>query len=139
MIGYHYTTYSNWLKIQKEGMQPYEVYNQKVLDTLNTDKLKAIWVWADKLSGLSHKGQILYSAILKQNLKIALLKITYSLKEEHLGPLGQPVRIKHTGLLNSRNGDWTYHQEEVAILLKNSIKPENIELVKLYDLDELLI
>lgn len=132
MIGYHYTTKSNWEKIKIQGLIPYEVHKDE-LKKYFPRGVKAIWVWRKSFRGLGHTGSIIFQAQ-KGDTSIVKLKVEYDfadiLRSGH-----RIVEIQHWGNV----GNLLYHTgNEKAYLITEKILPEKIKLVKEFDLIKLL-
>jgi len=129
-VGYHYTSWENWLKIQKEGLKPYYLKN------LQNYKIKGIWIWPERLLGLSHVGSLLYHVSSKRTLKIVLLRVQYNPHDYcYVDSESCIVETKHNGQI----GDWSYHTGEIGVIVASPISPEKITLERVYDLEELLV
>ena len=128
MIGYHYTTYANWLKIKKQGLIPYMIEHDEILDTLK----KPIWgvfLWQRRQRGISHLGCLLDRMIKKKSPKLVLLKARYN-KNDILEQIGDDtISLDHTGEL----GEWVYHKSEPVVIVKVKIPVKNIELIRIYN------
>lgn len=131
MTGYHYTSYSNWQKIQKEGLKP-SIYRKREFKDLGVKSIKGVWLWMNKPKGNSHVGEILFRVARKQESKIVLLEVKY--KKEFETKNGESLTLYHHGAI----GKWTYHENEEAKIAVETIAPRNIKLVKTYDLKRLL-
>lgn len=130
MIGYHYTTKTNWEKIKKEGLKRYLI-NKRELTEFYPDGIKGIWCWKNKLTGDSHIGSILWQVANKKETTIVKLKIKY--KNKDILNL-YTYNLYHSGMI----GDWVYHNNESACILNKDVHLNDIELVKEYDLKKLL-
>jgi len=148
-VGYHYTTLKNWEKIEKEGLIPYlpEEHDNLYIRTdhwslrihfgENGELPKMIWIWEKKQSSLSHLGNILFQAASKNETKIVLLEVQFKKSDIMISKFKHKKgaqNIYHDGQI----GNFIYHEQEEALLLKNVIPPERVILLKYYDLEELL-
>lgn len=130
--GYHYTSYSLWLKIKKEGLIPYSI-SKPELRPYFPEPVMGIWTWINNPEGESHTGAIVFQMGTKQDTRIVKLKYSYDDKDV-LFFKEREIRLPHTGII----GSWNYHEEELAVIVLKPIQPENIELVGDYNLIELL-
>jgi hypothetical protein len=132
MTGYHYTSWDAWKHIQKEGLAPYPLDNRPELEKYDVRDTLGIWLWKNKLKGNSHIGLILWEVQDKKSLQIVLLKVQYT---DYLKtPRGQKITLRHHGSI----GDWVFHEAEPARIVLDTIPPENIELVGMWNLRKLL-
>jgi hypothetical protein len=143
MTGYHYTSYENWIKIQKDGLVPYKIKKLELLEYF--DKFpKAVWVWEKKQNATGHAGTLIFQASSKGTFKVVLLRVKYT-DADLLYYKDLRVTLPHFGDLTpvTQEGEKNsnrliYHDGEIGLLVKNTIPPEKIELVKVYDLEKLL-
>lgn len=130
MIGYHYTTYKNWLKIQREGLKPSK-FHSWVLDALKekgSNLKEGVWLWANKPDKESHIGNLVYQLAKGEGLKIAVLEVIYANKDIHTVDRRR-VALMHKGSI----GSWNYHQDEKAHVIPFAIPPHRVKLIKVYD------
>lgn len=143
MIGYHYTTRSNWLRIQEEGLIPQPVAADKLSELLGTFAAlgettdwnrKGIWVWKHRMQGRAHVGSVLFQVAKKGEPYVVLLKVRFR-KGQILGSNSGELQflLRHRGNLER----WQYHtgeDSETAFMLTESIPPSNIHLVAEFDI-----
>lgn len=138
MIGFHYTSFDNWLNIQKNGMKPYPIRNVDFTEFFGVKRKKGIWVWEEPQEGLAHFGSVIYQVSSKASLKIVRLALEYDFDRDVLkSPWSdeQSFLLSHTGNI----GNLDYHDgTQKARLLVNPVPTEKIWLVDEYDLLELL-
>lgn len=133
MTGYHYTSYSNWLKIQNEGLIPYNIKKSEL--QYYFDDFEGIWVWPKQLKGLAHIGSVLWQISQKADTKIVQMKFSYS-KKDLLRYMTKEIKLSHSGFF----GNWQYHTgKEKAVIVLHRIPPEKITLVGIYDLEKMKI
>lgn len=128
MIGYHYTTYRNWLRIKRKGLYPHfvsevsEIYNKRI---------EGVWVWRKKQVGKAHIGNIMRVAAKHNTSRIVVLRVFYKDKDI-LRMWGGRVSISHDGNIDR----FIYHKKDrdYSWLLNKVIDPIDIELVGDYDL-----
>ena len=142
MIGYHYTSYKNWLDIRENGLQPYPItkkefrqYHQDNPETVN-----AVWLWERKFRGRPHIGAILYQFSTKNDTKIVWLECEWFYIEQLFikDKDGEfcPVELGHDGMIgNAKYHNVDHHKSR---LITKPIPPQRIKLLKTYDLQELL-
>ena len=131
MIGYHYTTKSNWEKIKTYGIVPYLI-SKPELEEYFPGGVNAVWVWTNNLRGLAHSGSIIWQSQ-KGEAVIVKLRIKYR-KEDVLSYGEATIKLYHDGTI----GDLKYHDEAESCLVTKIIPPKDIKLVGEYDLIELL-
>lgn len=130
--GYHYTSYSLWLKIKKEGLIPYSI-SRPELRPYFPEPVMGIWTWINNLEGESHVGTVIFQMTTQQDTRIVKLKYLYDDKDI-LSFGKEKINLPHTGVM----GSWNYHDAKLAVIVLKSIQPENIELIGDYNLIELL-
>ena len=133
MTGYHYTSKSNWLKIQKEGLKKYRI-DKAELKKLFPKGIEGIWVWAESPVNNSHIGCLMYQVGTKEETKIVKLKIKFD-NENILRKDGRKAILFHQGIL----GSWYYHSKDKAYILIKDVPLKNIKLIKEYDINKLLL
>lgn len=139
MTGYHYTSWKNWERIQREGLKPYPMRNPSLKGILPRD-LRVIWVFQQWKPGeIAHYGQVLWSSMHRHTLHIALLAVDYEESDIYTdGPPGS-FNVSHNGELSTGYGEpWVYHVREPAHLLIHPVPPERIRLLADYDLKALI-
>lgn len=133
-VGYHYTSYDNWLQIRHLGLIPYSLYRLRP-----SYEVDGVWLWPSRLLGDAHVGAIVFHLAEKRTIKIVLLKVLYDTcdiwKPRGILRKGLDVFTLHNGFI----GDWQYHFDEEGIVVTGWIPPEDIKLEKVYDLEELLV
>lgn len=132
--GYHYTSYSSWLKIKKEGLKPYLIEKPELKPYFNKP-IKGIWTWLDNLKGESHIGSVVFQMATKGDMRIMKLKYPYSDKDV-LKYDGRKIILPHNGII----GNWKYHKgdKDKAVVVCKAIKAKDIEVVEDYNLMKLL-
>jgi len=129
--GYHYTSNDCWKKIQAEGLQPYEIHKQALVSLFRTHCIRGIWLWDMKITGLAHRGCILYQMAHKNTVNAVLLRVRFDRKKTLRVP-GHPddrVTLLHSGHLENLK----YHTgQEKAVIVCEPIPPSQIELVEKY-------
>ncbi len=136
MIGYHYTSKANYKKIKKHGIKKYDI-DKNELDYYFPGGIIGIWVWKQELRGKSELGALLHHLATKKTTKLVKLKIHYLEEDKLEWSPTTTVEIRHEGYI----GDWHYHtgkDDEKAVILTKNVHPENIVLVKEYDILELV-
>jgi len=133
MIGYHYTSEENWKKIQKEGLLPRKIDRPEWLYLLGVTSVTGVWVWQNKLEGLSHAGTVIYQMATKATTRVVMLKVEYNV-DDVFKIHDKEVNLKHKGEIQKL----IYHYDEEAFVVKQIIPPENIELLQVFDLVDAL-
>lgn len=120
---YHYTTYSCWQAIQKEGIKPYPLGKPQLGYNAH-----GIWLWPVMLQGDAHLGSLIWQLHSKGETRVVLLRCGYDPDTV----IGKPDdwRIKHNGKI----GTWEFHDEVPCLVVTETIPPERVELVAEYDL-----
>lgn len=121
-VAYHYTAWSNWERIQRDGLVPYALEKQL------GEGAKGIWMYPERLKGDEHVGSVLWQVCMKREMRIALLRCHY----DPATLIGEPVawNITHNGTL----GNWKFHHDTPCVVVTKLIRPEDIELEGDYDL-----
>ena len=132
MKGYHYTSYSNWKKIKQEGLIPYEIKHNELLEYFNPYP-KGIWLWPKRLTGISHTGSVLYQLAMKNEYRVVLLQVDIS-DEFLLRWEGHKVVLPHDGHIEN----FVYHDGEEGVIYTEWIPPSRIKLIDIYDVRERL-
>jgi hypothetical protein len=131
-VGYHYTSWRNWLSIKKYGMRPYEINKPELQEYFDYYPL-GIWCWTEEPSGKSEVGSILFQLSTKAQTKIVKLELSYTdddlLYYEGNG-YKQKILLYHVGHIEK----WTYHENQEAVIITNPIPADKIKLVRVYDL-----
>ena len=130
MIGWHYTSYENWLKIQTEGLRPYPISKPDLARFYPDATVMGIWAWIDRPVGLAHAGNCVYQMATKGVSKVVMLKVRYD-KKDTVGPGGFHLLFHHDGHIEQL----VYHDgSQTAYVVGVPIPPEDIELVEVFDL-----
>lgn len=135
--GYHYTSWTNWTTIQKIGLLPTRLSQDKLraLDDLVADDWdgKAVWIWAQRLSPKEHMGSCLYQLAKRAEPHVVCLKVKYRF-EQLLAPRPE-LKATRLGLRhNGKIDDFIYHEGTRSYLSRTPIPPNCCELVATYDL-----
>ncbi len=138
MIGYHFTSWRNWLKIQKQGIIPYDIdFNSNMLfsnASFKIDVVKGIWLWKNRQKGKSNFGIMLDRAVKLKTFKIVVLKVKYNQKDL-LKINGIPVNTFHKGSI----GNWVYHRKCQSVIVVKRIPPFRIEVLQIIGLENLAL
>ena len=126
--GYHYTSIENYKRIQEVGLIPYQI-SKPDLQPFFPSGICGVWIWASDLTRETQVGSILWQLMTKASTTVVKLRVKYE-SEDLLRRFGSLVEVDHDGRL----GSWIYHQRETAIIVTRTIPPENITLIKTYDL-----
>jgi len=133
MITYHYTSFSNWKKIRKQGLVPYEIRHAELFIIFGEYPL-GVWLWKNKPRGVAHTGGVLYQLATKNETKIVLLRVSIDESGILLSPDGRNIKMTHDGHIDA----FQYHKHERSVIYTDFIPPEDIELVDIYDVKERL-
>jgi len=126
-IAYHYTTYSRWLIIREEGLQPYLLNKPPMLG----GDARGIWLWPERLEGISHLGSVLWQVCMKAETRVVLLRCRYD--PTTLAGYPEHWDIRHSGSLDNLE----FHNKVPCLAVIRPIPPEDIELVEDYNLMEM--
>jgi len=127
--GYHYTSEECWKKIQVEGLKPYEIRRQEFVPILKRDCVTGIWIWDMVITGLAHRGCILYQMAYKNTIKAVLLSVNFERNKTLYGPGHEKITISHSGHIENL----MYHTgQEKAVIVCEPIPPSRIELIERY-------
>lgn len=139
MIGYHYTSYQNWLNIMNKGLRLQHI-DKPELKKWFPDGVDGVWVWERELSPIDELGSVLWQLQSKTRTKIVKLEIEFHYgqwlywhdPETHSQ---MSVSLTHTGVM----GDYLFHPgSPVARILTEPVLPENIKLVRVFELLDLV-
>ena len=135
-VAYHYTTFEAWKSIQKKGLIPQPLRNRQVMKVLADEGLvkpSVTWLWST-LTVREHIGNIIQRLADHDSTKIVWLQVEYTPRQVYQ-PEGFNVKVTHEGNV----GKFNYHHLTKSVLLDKTVKPKYIKLIKLYDLEKLLI
>ena len=129
--GYHYTSEECWKKIQVEGLQPYKIRRQEFVPIFKRDYIVGIWIWDMVITGLAHRGCILYQMAYKNTVKAVLLRAKFN-RDKILHAPNDPdanITLHHSGHIENLK----YHTgQEEAVIVCEPIPPSQIELIEKY-------
>jgi len=140
MIGYHYTSYDDWLQIKKDGLVPYLIYKPELQKYFPNQAIMGIWVWKQRFHGAPHAGSVLHQVAFKATPHVVLLSVDYSPNDilKYQWPETKEwgeVNLTHDGNIEQ----WIYHTgKEESVIVTKRISPSHIKLLKEYDIVELL-
>lgn len=130
MKGYHYTAY--WGKVRKQGLKLHTINKEELLPHF-LKPVKGIWLWKDRLEGISHVGSILFQMFSKNEQKVALLEVGYELSDILLTEKGDRIILQHQGTM----GNFQYHDyTQEAYILINKVPPSRIKCLGVYNFME---
>lgn len=134
LIGWHYTTMTNWKKIQADGqITPYLIEKPELKQYFPLVPINGVWIWTKSLTGLSHAGSVIFQAQ-KGDPEVVRLMVEYNLTKR-LNVDGTLIKLYHEGTI----GDLRYHTgEEEAIICTEAIPLGRITLMGTYNLVNLL-
>ncbi len=136
MIGYHYTSRANYKRIKKHGIKKYNI-DKNELDYYFPNGIIGVWIWKQELRGKSELGALLHHLATKQSTNLVKLKVYYHEDDKLEWNANEIVEVLHSGNI----GDWHYHtgkQDEKAVILTKNVHPENVVLLKEYDMVDLV-
>jgi hypothetical protein len=134
LTGWHYTTMTNWKKIQEDGgLTPYLIEKPELKQFFPLVPINGVWVWARPLTGLSHAGSVIFQAQ-KGDCEVVKLMVEYP-KDKILKVDGMYLKLMHVGTI----GELKYHDgKEEAIICTEKIPLSQITLTETYDIVKLL-
>lgn len=133
-VGYHYTSLSNWEKIQREGYLEQYRLNHPAINAVFGDLVIGVWLWEFNPLGQSHAGNILYQVGTKGEHQIVKLKVLYDPTKVLRAPNGGNLQVRHQGSV----GSWMYHKRDKSVIVQQDIPLENIKQEKTYNVIDLL-
>ncbi len=93
-----------------------------------------IWIWENKFTGLPHAGSVLYQMTMKGETSAVWLEVKYK-KSTILFYDGMNINLSHDGIIENL----VYHTGiEKSIIVTTKISPENITMLKIYELLEII-
>lgn len=123
MTGYHYTSYSNWLRIQHEGIVPYPIKRLEL--AIHFDDLYGIWLWPDQLSQEDEMWFLMSRAATFPTLRLVKLQVRFESDALLTHPDYDNVNISHAVEIGN------YHSAELpCIITTRTIPPEDITLLR---------
>jgi len=136
MIGWHYTTLNNWLKIQKRGLKCQRQDEDFFTDSHWTvsylkklygkfENFKGIWVWRRKPNWRNENLNVLYQLVKERRFPIVLLKVQYE-KGHTLEYKGKPAILNHHWFLDDKQ----VHRTGTAHILIKDIPKEKVSIWK---------
>lgn len=134
MVGYHYTSFEHWEKIQKEGLVPQVVKNLDIYKQIRRNINKDIfgtWVWEKKHRGKAHVGNILRVVAMHDTMHVVLLRLRFL--DGDIFRVGKDrAHLFHDGYI----GNFAYHNinKHSAWLIKSRVPPDDIKLVGNYNM-----
>lgn len=133
MIGYHYTAKRLYSRIKKEGLKLYPITHYELAEYFPSG-VDGIWIWNRKLRGKAELGSVMWQVATKADYQVVKLEVKYE-KKNALRYHGKLILLHHGGNI----GNWQYHSyRETSHIIIIPIPPENIEMVKEYNLLDLL-
>lgn len=133
MKGIHYTSKTNYDRILKEGLVPYEMIRPEFKPYFPKGRVMGVWIWAEPPGPLARAGNIIYQVASKGDPVVYELLVRYS-EKDILRHEGRRVVTYHEGKLES----FLYHAEEPALIVTKIIPPKDIKVVGEYDIVKLL-
>lgn len=143
-LGYHYTSWYNWLKIEQEGLKPYDLRKPelvKELKSLNVIpwhqiKLYGIFCWKARHHGQELMGDLLFHATGKATTRIVEIEIEYGVGDTLLRPSDSAtVDLFHDMDPSPHEPGYKFwHDRLPALLLKNPVPTERLRLLRVFDL-----
>ena len=131
--GYHYTSLECWRKIEKDGLVPYTIKRPILEQYIGTESAVGVWVWLEKLTGISHAGSIIYQMAMKGVQEVVLLELDYD-QDDCLTPEADTYKylvLPHNGTIENLE----YHKGgDRAVIVTKTIPTEQIKLIGQYNL-----
>jgi len=137
--GYHYTSWENWLKIDVDGLRPYDLRKQEILDALKQHgrpmvPLYGIFMWVRAHTGRVLFGDLMFHGVGKGTDRIVEIEITYD-PSERVSFAGRTVDVFHSMNTNPRDPDYRYwHDQEPAHILRDPVPRGRLRLLRVFDL-----
>jgi hypothetical protein len=125
-VGYHYTSFENWLGIKEDGLIPYEIKHD--FSEWFDGKIYGVWLWKHKGRGRSGFGSLIDRLIKLNTKKVVLLEVKYK-EKDRLAKNGEAIYLTHDGSL----GNLVYHKRKESVIVTKRITPKNIKLLRIYD------
>jgi hypothetical protein len=134
MKGYHYTSYENYLKIKEKGLKTYLI-DKEELRKVFPGGVIGIWLWRKMMDNRENFGSIIFQVARKGTEKVVLLEVSYSKRSI----ISECIDVKHDGSINTYgSNNFVYHKGTPSVIVVQDIPPEDIKLIKIWDLPELL-
>ncbi len=143
LTAYHFTSWTNWLSIRRQGLIPYPIdYQPEIAAELRAGGYdRAIFCFPRPHTGERLAGQVVDRCIVHGGQRLVQLAVRYR-SSEALTP-APGVHLGHAGQLQGTSGTmrhppWVYHVGEPMVLLVARIPPRRLKLVGDYDLVKLI-
>lgn len=138
LVGYHYTSLRNWQVIQQIGLIPYEIKKPELRQYFDVNP-RGVWTWIEEPTGISEAGTVVYQVSTKGVQKVVKLSYEYTMEDtlKYNSPydgMEHNVTLYHLGTI----GVFTFHTKQPAHIITRHIKPEEITLVKTFDLEDII-
>jgi len=131
-IGYHYTSLKCYRSIQEQGIIPYKIHKPELSNFFKDGIFTGIWIWTERLEGLSHAGSVIFQMSNKGEPVAVMLQVIYHV-ESLLQIAGYNLLLSHFGVMNNLK----YHTgNEKARILTHEIPADRIKLLGIYDLGQ---
>jgi len=133
MLGYHYTSYENYCKIKSEGMHPYIIYRDELLEFIGVAKTTGIWLWPKLPFGISHCGCIIHQVATKGTAEVVLLAVEYEIDDLLRVDDKNYIVLHHYGTI----GGFLYHNgQDIGVIVTKHIAPGKIRHICTYNFGE---
>ena len=142
MIGYHLTSYDNWVRIKYQGLIPYPFARHLNEFKRFCKEANIIFLWNIKPVGKDLLGCIIDRVMGLHNEHIVMLEVQYS-GDDTINKNVEPYDVAvftHKGDIGHpcRDDAWVYHEYNEVILLKSTIPPSRLKLIGQYNLLDML-
>ena len=128
LIGYHYTSLSNWKKIKEMGLRPTPITNTSFVSCFGSATVNGNWIWKRRLPRKAHIGNIIYQMSSKGVEDVVLLKVTYTSND--ILPFNSYIK---SITFNGNLGGLIYaHLKDIYVILDKPIPPSQIEHINTY-------
>lgn len=132
MIGYHYTSKENALKIQKEGFKPLLILKEELMEYFPKGVM-GTWLWQNKLTPEEHLHTVLFQYCTRKSPDIVLFEVQFDGRDAlYYGE--QRVELSHVPILI----DYRLDTSPKSVICTKPIPPEDVRLIKEFDLIKLL-
>lgn len=134
MIGYHYTSWENWVGIRSQGMRPQWITEEGI--RVVSKNTKGIWLYQSRLESEELLGMLLSVLGTKRCSCACELEVSYQ----------SPERIQAHAIedelclsFSAAIGDWNFIQDKPIVITKEYIPVNKVMLRRTWSLDQVII
>ena len=131
MLGYHYTSWKNWLCIQSVGLRPQWVIEEHV--RAESKDTKGIWAYKSYLEKQELLGMLLTIMGSKRCSCVCELELKFS-DLDCIQALNSVNNLQFT--CSATVGDWKFVRDKPTVIIRNTIPTNLVKLRRVWCLDQ---